>query len=262
MSFYLSKILWLIINPYNILTFLFFLGLFSFYMNWKKIYKMSYSALLIIIFIIGILPTGNFLYYKLEKRYHSPTEIPKNIDGILILSGATNPVLTEEHKKISLGGSVERLFESILLIKKYPNAKVIFSGGSGLITNQKLTHAKVAKEFFENFGIDTNKIIFESKSRNTYENILFSKKLIKPKDNENWLLVTSAMHMTRSEGIAKKLDWHIIPYPVDYGMLKKFSWLPNFNILENLGSFQGSSHEWIGLIAYYLMGRTIAVYNI
>ena len=65
-----------------------------------------------------------------------------------------------------------------------------------------------------------------------------------------------------SKGIAKKLDWHIIPYPVDYGMLKKFSWLPNFNILENLGSFQGSSHEWIGLIAYYLMGRTIAVYNI
>ena len=43
--------------------------------------------------------------------------------------------------------------------KKYPYAKIIFSGGSGSIYKQSLTHAKIAKDFFERFDIDINNTI-------------------------------------------------------------------------------------------------------
>ena len=116
--------------------------------------------------------------YLLEKDFHSKIYLPVNIDGILVLAGATNPYLTKEYNQISLNGSAERLTESIQLIKKYPKAKVFFAGGSGSLTHPDLSHSAVAKSFYESLDVDINKIYFENKSRNTYENILFAKKKI------------------------------------------------------------------------------------
>ena len=91
------------------------------------------------------------MIYQLEKKFHVLSPLPNKVDGILILSGATNPVLTKEYNQISLNDSAERLTESIQLMKKYSNAKIIFSGGSGSISNQQFTHSEVAKLFYTNF---------------------------------------------------------------------------------------------------------------
>ena len=256
MSFYLSKILWTILNPFNIILLFIFLGfILSFFSN-KNFSKIVYSLTFVFFIIIAVMPTGAFMFYQLEKKFHVLKSLPNKIDGILILSGATNPVLTKEYNQISLNDSVERLTESIQLMKKYSNTKIIFSGGSGSINNQKLTHSEVANLFFKNFEIKLDNIIYEDKSRNTYENILFSKKIAHPKINENWLIVTSAFHLPRALNIAEKLEWKFIPYAVDFKMSKKFSWKPTINFLSNITTFQAASHEWIGMIAYYLMGRS------
>ena len=106
-------------------------------------------------------------------------------------------------------------------------------------------------------GIDINKILFESKSRNTFENILFSKKIVNPKESEKWLLVTSAFHMSRAINIAEKMNWKFIPYPVDFRTGKipiRFSL--KFDLLNNFNSFNLASHEVVGLISYYFLGRS------
>ena len=72
-------------------------------------------------------------------------------NDILILSGATDPYMTKEYNQVALNGSVERLTESINLIAKYPDAKIIFAGGSGSINYPTLSHSKVAKIFFKDF---------------------------------------------------------------------------------------------------------------
>ena len=119
------------------------------------------------------------------------------------------------------------------MINKYPEARVIFSGGSGSLSNNTLTHASVAKQFFEKVGIKPERILYEDKSRNTYENILFSKEIAKPNINQKWLLVTSAFHLKRSLNIAEKLEWNFIPYATDFNKSKKFSWKISFNILSH-----------------------------
>ena len=254
MTFYLSKFLWLIFNPFNVLIIIIIIGYLSNLFNLKFLSKFFYICALFIFFISAVIPIGPYLKYLLEKNYHSQNYLPETIDGILILSGATNPYLTKEHNQISLNGSVERLTESISLIKKYPTAKIIFSGGTGSLKYIDLDHASVAKNFFSNMGIDSNKIYYERKSRNTYENILFSKKIANPKKNEKWLLVTSAYHLKRSLGVSEKLEWIFIPYAVDFEKSKKFLWKPSFDLLSNLSQFQQATHEWIGLFAYYLLG--------
>ena len=109
-----------------------------------------YKYILKFFIFFGILPIGSYLNYLLEKDFHDAVILPKKVDGILILSGASNPILTKEYNQVSLNDSAERLTESIILINKYPNAKIIFSGGSGSLNPDTIGHSYVAKLFFEN----------------------------------------------------------------------------------------------------------------
>ena len=256
MSFYLSKILWLIVNPFNIFIFITLFTMFLYFINLRRLSLIIYLINFIFIALISFLPIGSYLTYIIEKEFHTNTKIPERVDGILILGGATNPLLFKEFDQISLNGSAERLVESVMIIRKFEKAKVIFSGGSGIVNRSDLDHSQVAKLFYKKMGVDINKIFFEDKSRNTHENIIYSKKIAKPKKNENWLLITSAFHMKRALLIAEKNNWKFIPYAVDFKNIKEFKLTPNLNLLSNLNSFQSGLHEWLGLVSYYLMGRT------
>ena len=256
MSFYLSKILWLIVNPFNIFIFITLFTMFLYFINFRRLSLIIYLINSIFIALISFLPIGSYLTYIIEKEFHTNTKFPDQVDGILILGGATNPLLFKEFDQISLNGSAERLVESVMIIRKFEKAKVIFSGGSGIVNRSDLGHSQVAKLFYKKMGVDINKIFFEDKSRNTHENIIYSKKIAKPKKNENWLLITSAFHMKRALLIAEKNNWKFIPYAVDFKNIKEFKLTPNLNLLSNLNSFQSGLHEWLGLVSYYLMGRT------
>ena len=122
---------------------------------------------------ISFFPVGNYIIHIIEKEYHLSTNIPENLDGILILGGATNALMFKEFNQISVNGAAERLIESVQVIKKFKNSKVIFSGGSGIINRPDLDHSQVAKSFYKKIGFKENRIIFENNSRNTFENIIY-----------------------------------------------------------------------------------------
>ena len=66
--------------------------------------------------------------------------------------------------------------------------------------------------------------------------------------------------MNRSLLIAEKNNWKFVPYAVDFKLGKKFYFKPSLNLFNNLKSFQRISHEWIGLISYYFLGRIDKIY--
>ena len=260
MTFFLSKFLWHLFNPFNLILFLLILSIVFNFFKFFKFSKIIFYFTFLLFFITGVLPTGSYLLYLLEKNFHNKINLPENINGILILSGATNPFLTKEYGQISLNGSVERLIESIQLINKYPKAKVFFAGGSGSLKYPNLNHSAVAKKFYESLGVNIKNIYFENTSRNTYENIVSAKKKFNPNKDEKWVLVTSAFHLKRAINIGEKLGWEFIPYATDYQLPKKFIWKLSINFFGNLASFQHSSHEWVGIISYYFMGRSSKIF--
>ena len=265
--FILSKIYWIYLNPINILIYLLLIGVIFNFFNKKKLFKIINLITFTLFILIVVLPNGTYLLWKLENSYSIPKVFPNGIDGILILGGGTNAVLTQQYNQMSLNENIERITESINLMRRFPNAKIIYSGGThGLSkTKPKLTGIDVAKMFYTRMGVDINQIIFEDKSRNTYENLVFSKKFIDNKDNEKWLLVTSAFHMKRAMSVAEKLKLNFIPYPVDFILKKNYSWKRlyikrTYSFLINMNHFELAAHEYVGLIAYYLTKKSSKIY--
>ena len=118
MTFYLSKYFWLLFNPFNFLILLIFLRYIFKFFHLFILQKITFVTLILLFLISTIMPTGSYLNYLLERDFHNSIEVPEKLDGILILSGATNPYLTREYNQISLGSSSERLIEAINIIKK------------------------------------------------------------------------------------------------------------------------------------------------
>tara|TARA_Y100000590_G_scaffold394145_1_gene472958 strand:+ start:175 stop:954 length:780 start_codon:yes stop_codon:yes gene_type:complete len=252
----LSKIIWFFLSPINFIIILFLISFFLKLFKYNKFSKFFLFLSFLFFLLAGIFPTGHWLLYKLETNYQSKSILPYELDGLLILGGPSSSSLTRIHNQVNFNDGGERLTESVLIIKKYKPKTIIFSGGSS-DGNFENSHAYVAKIFFSQMEIDTKKIIFEYKSRNTFENIINSFKIANPNKNEKWLIITSSFHMTRAINIAKKINWNIIPYPVDFKVQNEFnSFRPSIDILNNFNSFNLASHEYIGLISYYLLGRT------
>src|SRR5690606_2972175 len=105
-------------------------------------------------------------------------------------------------------------------------------------------------------GLGSRDIALETESRNTWENVVFSKALLQPKPGERWLLVTSAAHMPRAVGIFCAQDWPVTPVPVDYRSMRGDLWRVELRFAEHLISLRESSREWVGLVVYYLTGKT------
>ncbi len=103
-------------------------------------------------------------------------------------------------------------------------------------------------------------MVFERNSRNTYENALNAFRLVLPKPEETWVLVTSASHMPRSVGCFRRIDWNILPYPVDYWTHVDPPGPGQLRFEGGMRVFERAMREWIGLGAYYIMGRTDALF--
>jgi len=256
--FYISKIIWLLISPDSLLLILIILSIVLLYIGKQQQAKILLSTVTILLIIIALFPIGEWLLYPLESRFQTNPPLPDKIDGIIVLSGAENAELSHVWEQVELGAAAERDLTFLSLAKKYSKAKLIFTGGTGSLTKQKYKGADVAKKLFEQQGFATKRIQFERESRNTYENAIFSKKLVKLKENENWILITTSWHMPRSVGIFCKINWPVIPYPVDHQTNKDHLFRVNFDLANNLNTLKIAIKEWLGLFAYYLSGKTSA----
>ncbi len=209
-----------------------------------------------IILFITVFPIGDLFLYPLENRFPVQKKLPASVDGIIMLAGAEDIYHSILWRQVELNSSAERYFGFIRLIKKYPKARHAFTGGTGSVGFQEYKSTRVAQQLFKEQGIDMRSMIFESESKNTYENAVYSYRKIKPKPGEKWILVTSASHMPRSVGCFEKADWQVIPYPVDHLTNKKTRLKIKLDFSENLSRLKFALREWTGLAAYYLTGKT------
>ena len=101
----------------------------------------------------------------------------------------------------------------------------------------------------------------ESRPRTTSEDAFYTAALLKPKPSERWLLVTSALHMPRAVGCFRAAGFQVEPYPVEFrtgGPSHPFALFATGSAA--LSQFDMAAKEWIGLIAYRLMGKTDALF--
>lgn len=220
------------------------------------------TATTIIATCIAVIPIGQVGSQFFEDRFSKPSPMPADIDGIIVLGGVISPALSVSRNELSFGSATERIVAFAALSKQYPNAKLVFTGGTGDPFNPKLSEAKIIRPFLEDLGMDLQRITFENESRNTAENAALTFDLVNPSANEKWLLITSAFHMPRAIGCFRKAGWkNITAYPVDFGTSVNADLPPlQFNFTNGLNYLNAASHEGLGLLMYFLTGKTDALF--
>jgi uncharacterized SAM-binding protein YcdF (DUF218 family) len=206
----------------------------------------------------GLAPVGNLLVLPLEQRFASvPAPLPGDrVDGIILLGGFEDGWVSSGRGGLGVNEAAERVTEGLRLALRHPQARVVFTGGVGGLLARNVEASEPVGRFLMDAGIAKERLVLENKSRNTYENAVFTRDLVKPAPGERWYLVTSAFHMPRSMGLFRKAGFDVIAYPVDYrtrgpeDMLRFFERIPQGLMRLDLGV-----NEWLGLFAYRALGR-------
>jgi uncharacterized SAM-binding protein YcdF (DUF218 family) len=256
--FFLSKTLGLMLLPSNLLIGVGIIGLALLPTRLASLGRKLVVASVLLLAVCGLSPIGNLLLYPLESRFPPWDDTRGAPDGIIVLGGAIEPDMSAAHGTAVFGPSVDRIIAAAGLAHRYPNARIVFSGGNaGLDSSDPAREADFSVTVFEGFGFSKDRLIMERRSRNTQENAEFSKALVSPKNGERWLLVTSAYHMARSVGIFRKAGFVAEPYPVDWrtGGRENLLRFSRF-FIAGLGRVDTASREWMGLMAYWITGKT------
>ena len=251
MFFLLSKILWLLADPVHLLGLLVLATALSLMLGRIRTARFLALAATLLLLLVGLAAVP--MARAIEDQYPRPAW-PRHVDGILVLSPGFDSARLHARGALATNAGAWRLEAGFAAARRYPQAKLVFTGGSGLLEGSSFPESDTARYVFNEIGQDPGQLILESKSRNTYENLLFSKALVKPKRGEIWLLVTAAMHMPRAMAIARKLDWPMLPWASDY-KTSPTGGIDPLDVGGNLGLAGYALHEWVGLLAYRLTGK-------
>lgn len=265
MLFVLSKVFWTLANPGALLALAAFFGLLGLAVPRERVRRLARRLLVVLaaaIVAVAVLPLDRLALTALEARFPAPAALPASVDGIVVLGGAIQLRRSIDRGAAQLNEYADRMVAAVALARRYPDARLVFTGGSSLVLDQAHREADYARQVFAALGLDQSRVVYESRSRNTHENATLTKRLVAPEPGETWLLVTSAFHMPRAVGVFRQAGWEgLIPYPVDYltgGW--EVAWRPRFSLTASLRGLSLAFHEGIGLLAYRLLGRTDSLY--
>jgi uncharacterized SAM-binding protein YcdF (DUF218 family) len=261
MFFVLSKILGFFALPSNDAATIAVIGVALLFTRFKRTGRALATLGVALLLVAGLTPLGNALIYPLEERF-PPWDVSRGEpDGIVVLGGAIGPDISALRGTPDLNEAAERITVVAELARKYPEARIIYSGGNGRLVLRVGTEAEVALRLFESFGIARSRLVAEDKSRNTVENAVFSKALADPKPGERWLLVTSGYHMPRAIGTFRQAGFPVEAYPVDWRTRGPIDLvMPMESVAAGLGRTDTALHEWVGLVAYWLLGHSSALF--
>ncbi|WP_114391658.1 YdcF family protein [Oleisolibacter albus] len=260
MSFILSKLAWGLLQPANFLMLLLILAVLLLLLGRRRAGTILAGGVAAILLVLALTPVSDLLLGVLEERFPLPRPMPERVDGIIVLGGAVDAAGTRYYGIPQLNSYAERMTVLPGLMARYPQARIVFTGGSGRLLNQTDREVDVARQLWGDMGLDLSRITFEGNSRNTWENALYSKDLMQPAPGEVWLLVTSAFHMPRSVGIFRKAGWPVIAYPADFMHAPPDDRWRGLNLLVGLGKLTLTLRETVGLISYRAMDRTDALF--
>jgi uncharacterized SAM-binding protein YcdF (DUF218 family) len=263
--FVFSKLAWVLVQPSNLLLLLLILAAAGLLLGYLRFGTWLLCGVTLALVLVTVLPIGTWLVIPIENRFPPPV-LPEQVDGIIMLGGAVEQNTSAIRQQIALNESAERVTALIELARRYPDARLVVSGGIGSLIAGPGHPARALEAFYREQGLDLARVTFEEDSRNTLENAALAKELARPRPGERWLLVTSAYHMPRSIGVFRQAGWPVIAYPVDYrstgraDLWEALGRLAEPNVAQRLIELDLAVKSWAGLLAYWLAGRTGALF--
>jgi uncharacterized SAM-binding protein YcdF (DUF218 family) len=208
--------------------------------------------------VLGFLPGAVWLAAPLESRYPADPALPRDIAGIVALGGTERLTISAARGQPSLSDP-SPIAALVALGRRYPNAKLVFTGGSAA-RKPSLTESEVVRDFLAELGVDGERILYEDRSRNTRENAVLTYNLIRPKPGEHWILVAQAISLPRAIGAFRAVGWDMIPFPAGYLTAGLPTGLSAPDLAGGLTIASVAVHEWVGLLVYRFLGYSQEIF--
>ncbi|WP_185982482.1 YdcF family protein [Aureimonas mangrovi] len=260
MFFVLSKVGWYLVQPLVVVLLLLALGLFAVAVRRLRTGLALGGLSFAILAVVALSPLGLLMMSALEERIPRP-DLPAEIAGIVVLGGSFDTRIARTRGEPELNDAADRVTAALALARRYPEARIIFSGGSAALLADDIAESIPARQLFLELGLDPERLVLEEAARNTAENAVLSRKIADPQPGETWLLVTSAFHMPRAVGCFRVAGFDVLPYPVDYRTPSGSAvWQPSSASIRNVEKVHFSVREYLGLAVYWMTGRTDALF--
>lgn len=258
--YYLAKIIDFCVQPSALLLILVLLGTALLWTRHRTAGRRLLLAGAALFVVGGLLPLSTWLILPLEERFTRADLSGRAVDGIIVLGGAEDARVARGRHTHALNEAGERITEAAALARRFPKATVVYTGGAAEILFAPMVEADAAKLVLQDFGVGGDRLVLEPNARNTWENAVYTKALVKPKPGQRWLLITSASHMPRAIGAFRKAGFPVEPWPVDYRTAgPEDAWRLFSSPSEGLRRLELTVHEWVGLLLYRILGRTDAL---
>ena len=253
MFFIFSKILSFFLDPLNLLLISFLL--FIFIIARAKRTKFNGTFWFILFwFILLCKPLPEFLLKTIEDPYVYNERVLLELEGLVILGGGTGSgKVAKDRNDYTLGEGSERILKGLEFLKQKPEGTIIFTGFSGKIFHEGLSEAEIVEQLIKALNTDSTNILFENRSRNTFENAVFCGELIDGLKIKKWGIVTSAFHMKRAIATFEKQNPEIVfeAIPVDFQTANSIYWGPG-NMQGSINLWRIYIHETVGYWVYKL----------
>jgi uncharacterized SAM-binding protein YcdF (DUF218 family) len=265
MFFYLAKVLWFVLQPSTLIALLIAYGAILIWTGWARWGRRFVSVGAALLLIAGLSPLGNALILPLENRFpRANLDQPPPPTGFIVLGGALDRLVGQARKAPTLNEAGERMVETVTLARKFPEAKIAFTGGDAGILYPSDSEATGAATMLTDMGVAPDRLILEAAARDTYENAVYLKteldKLGLLGPGKRWVLITSAYHMPRAIASFRQAGFDVEAWPVDYRTRGRADLTRPFDkVSEGLRRVDVAAREWVGLLAYRLAGRSNAI---
>ncbi|NJL35594.1 MAG: YdcF family protein [Leptolyngbyaceae cyanobacterium SM1_4_3] len=261
MFLFLSKLLPLFVYPLGLSCLLLLLALI---LLWRK---PRFAALSIVLALILLLAGGNTwvanqLVQSLEWQHIPSFELP-TADAIVVLGGGIKPE-TPPRPWVDVSEAGDRPLYGAQLYQQGKAPFLILSGGRIDWKDGGPSESADMAKIVEALGVPATAILQDPSSLNTYENAVNVRQILRERNLNRVLLVTSAMHMPRSLRIFQKQGIEAIPAPTDFLVTERstqetsqtteglvLSLIPD---AEPLQQTTRALKEYLGLLVYRLKG--------
>jgi uncharacterized SAM-binding protein YcdF (DUF218 family) len=239
-GFLLKKFISFFLEPVGLILTLLFFGIYFFYRKNESRARELFFASFLLLFLFAYPPFANYLVEGLEDQY-SKYEYKQPVEYIHILGNSHDTDNSQPISSQISDAGVKRVVEGVVIYKKVPDSKLIFTGFRGETdTSNALMNAKLA----EALGVSRKDMLINPLPRDTKEEALFTKTVVGAKP---FVLVTSASHMPRAMLLFKSLGMHPIAAPTNFYKEEFRGYLR----APNIHAFYISTlaiHEYLGIV--------------
>ena len=230
-----------------------------------RLRRWAIALALVLLLVGGNAWVAQGLTRSLEWRYLPPETIPA-AEAIVLLGGGTAPA-EYPRSMVEVNSAGDRVLYAARLYKQGAAPNILLSGGriDWLESGEDSSPAVEMAELLKLMGVPPEALWLQDRSRNTYEDALYSSQMLKEKNIKRILLVTSAKHMPRSVALFEQQGLQVVPLPTDYSVTQA-GWeemlhpdLEAFLIAlvpsgSSLAATSSALKEYLGMLVYALQG--------